>query len=493
MNPADSYKEIIESLDAHQEWLLIEPAAKSFALRRSEIELLFEREKLLLSFLCSGGFQTWRVTDWKFENQKLNFNLTRNFNRERIKIELVPRILSGELAQSVERARIEKANKIADLVVANQPKAKLVRVSLNKETGRFAQIIFESMPGKQIAALSDVSGAATPERLLTFAILWLVKLSNRKKNPVNEIWILAEGKSAKDLAKLRALLKINWQPGIKVFEISGHTEKSPNELKLVNREIKFADLWREKPKKITPVRIAEISETARKIIELAPAEIDAVFTRHGETLRFLGLPFGRVRTTFGQEKAWFGIEAKRRALNEKSFEEFLDLVENLKNYRRFNAENKRHEFYRLAPESWLESLLRRNIRQLDANLILSPIHNQFRISGDQIDLLALRKDGRLVIIELKTSADREMIFQAADYWRKVELQRRAGNLLKAKIFGDAVISDQPALVYLVAPMLSFHRNFRFLAQTILPEIEIARFDLNENWRRNLKVLERKMI
>ena len=60
------------------------------------------------------------------------------------------------------------------------------------------------------------------------------------------------------------------------------------------------------------------------------------------------------------------------------------------------------------------------------------IYNQFRAERDKIDLLALRKDGRLIIIELKVAPDREMIFQAADYWRKIELQRRKGNLQKAE-------------------------------------------------------------
>jgi hypothetical protein len=277
-----------------------------------------------------------------------------------------------------------------------------------------------------------------------------------------------------------------------MYEISV-AEKSGDESRIKKRELSFPDLWREKPRKIQAVKSAELSATARQIIALAPAETDAIFTRHGETLRFQGLPFARVRKIFGEEKAWFGIEAKRRNLNEKTYEEFAELIANLKTYRRFDAENRRHEFYRLAPESWLESVLRRNVKRLDANLILSPIHNQFRVSGDLVDLLALRRDGRLIIIELKTSTDREMIFQAADYWRKVELQRRAGNLPKVRIFGDAEISDRPALVYLVAPTLSFHRDFKFLAQTISPEIEIVRFDLNENWRENLKVMQRREI
>ncbi len=102
--------------------------------------------------------------------------------------------------------------------------------------------------------------------------------------------------------------------------------------------------------------------------------------------------------------------------------------------------------------------------------------------------MALRKDGQLIIIEQKVAPDREMIFQAVDYWRKIELNRRKGNLQKAKLFGDLEIADAPTLVYLVAPTLSFHRDFAFFAKTVSPEIKIFRFNLNENWRENLRVM-----
>src|SRR5205823_8456791 len=128
-----------------------------------------------------------------------------------------------------------------------------------------------------------------------------------------------------------------------------------------------------------------------------------------------------------------------------------ELVESLKLNRSADAPNKRHHLYRTAPEAWLESILRRNIKLLDANLILSPIYNQFRFVRDKIDLLALRRDGRLVIIELKTQPDREMVFQAADYWRKIELQRLRGMLAVANLFEGREILDKPALVYLAAP------------------------------------------
>jgi hypothetical protein len=183
---------------------------------------------------------------------------------------------------------------------------------------------------------------------------------------------------------------------------------------------------------------------------------------------------------------------ERSPLTEDTQSDLVALVQKLRNYRRHDSDNRRHRCYQLSPESWLESILLRNIKLLDSNLILSPIYNQFRASNDKIDLLALRRDGRLVIIELKTSPDREMVFQAADYWRKIELQRRRGQLAKAKVFGDLEILDKPALVYAVAPALSFHRDFEFYARKLSPEIELWRFELHENWRKEIKVIGRNI-
>ena len=158
---------------------------------------------------------------------------------------------------------------------------------------------------------------------------------------------------------------------------------------------------------------------------------------------------------------------EKRILTSENWDGLFELATHLEINRSADPPNKRHEYYRAAPEAWLESILRRDITLLDANLILSPIYNQFRSSNDKIDLLAIRRDGRLVIIELKTQPDREMIFQAADYWRKIELQRRRGLLAEADLFDGREILDKPAIVYLVAPALSFHRDFEFFAANVL--------------------------
>ena len=339
----------------------------------------------------------------------------------------------------------------------------------------------------RIGLISDVTEKLTSESLLASALLWLDALRGRSKKPVEAVLIAAPKKQARALQKLCALLRSGTRDDIQIVILEPAKEPPCRML----RNLTPGDLWREKPKQLVLPDTIAATDTARRIAALSPGSVDIIHSKQGETVRFHGLPFARVRTVLGRERSWLGIERERVPLTEDNQGEISSLAGKLANYRREDSENRRHRFYHLAPEAWLESILLRNIKQLDANLILSPIYNQFRASNDKIDLLALRRDGRLVIIELKTSPDRDMVFQAADYWRKIELQRRRGQLAKAKVFGDLEILDKPALVYAVAPALSFHRHFEFFARKLSPEIELWRFELHENWRKEIKVIGRR--
>lgn len=484
MNCERSLEQVKRFFDSCEEWLAVDAAGKSFAVRRGEIEISETGGRIFLEFPGEKGFAVWRALGWKIEKSKITFDLNGRFGREKTRISFVPRISAAELSAAVDLARIEKAGKIAALMVSAEPNAKLVRVSLNKENGRLAQIVFENRAKKQTVALADVSDALSPERLLTTAILRLDRLRRRKKNPVSEIRLAAEEKTAKKLQKLCSLLSPINRSSVKISAIkASEIEKLPG--------LSFEEACTEKTRRFSAAGINEPSGAARRVMALAPAETDVVSSRSGETVRFRGLPFVRVRKLFGAEKAWFGIERERRLLTEENFSELTAFVEDLKAYRRFDSPNKRHEFYRLAPEAWLESVLRRDIRRLDANLILSPVYHQFRVASEKIDLLAARRDGRLVVVEVKTAPDREMVFQAADYWLEIESRRRAGAFQKNKIFGDVCVLDAPPLVYLVAPALSFHPDCSFFARTLDERMEIFRFDLNESWRENLKVLSRR--
>ncbi|MEO6588786.1 MAG: hypothetical protein ABIP06_05610, partial [Pyrinomonadaceae bacterium] len=440
-NNQEQLLEIQNFLRSNNEFLLQYKFGKSFTLQTTEIEAEISQNKILFSFLDDKGFQTWRVKKFEIKTEKLFLDLTRNFEKENETVILIPRILAAELSASVEFARIEKANKITSIIKETNPKIKIIRVQLNKENGRLAQVFFETVNKIHLAAIADVSDSLTSESLISTSILQLAKLQNRKKNPVDKIWILADKKLSKKIQKLHTLLKENWKSKIEVFEISfGETEEK---IKLLGR-LEIKNLWSEKGGKIQVLETVETSDFTKEIIKFAPEKIDSILSKQGETLRFHGLPFARVRRVLTEEKIWFGVEKDKYILSENTEKIFFEMLENLEKYRRSDSPNKQHLFYTSAPEAWLESLLRRNIKLLDANLILSPVYHQFRAEREKIDLLALRRDGRLIIIELKVAPDSEMMFQAADYWRKIELQRRIGNIKKAKIFGDLNISDKPA-------------------------------------------------
>src|SRR6185503_1359264 len=124
---------------------------------------------------------------------------------------------------------------------------------------------------------------------------------------------------------------------------------------------------------------ATLTPQVNAIIAEAPDAIDVVHARHGETLRYFGLPFARVRTLLDVEKVWFGVESShRRMLDESTFEAWRNMMADLKEYRSANALDHRHALYRSAAEAWLESLLRKDITNLDPGLIIAPLHAQFR-------------------------------------------------------------------------------------------------------------------
>lgn len=493
MNDLTAAQKLRQYFDSQPEWLLIDSAGRSFALRREEIGIKTRPgARILITFLDDRGFHTWRIRRCRPEQGGLMLDLTRNFQKEHRRIRCVARVSAAELGAETELARLEKANRISGLLLARAgPDAELLRIRLGRAGGRCARITLEKH-GRQLEAIADVSDTLGAEMLLSRAIL----MGNRGRKKYNaatgEIWIVAEKKVAAELAEFAACLRGRWRKRIRIRELCRRSAAEPQIETL--RDTKMPEpgaLWREESVRLKPAGSPEKSRTAREIISLAPDQIDLLTTRRGETLRYLGLPFVRIRKISGREECWFGIEREKRRLTSRNLTEFEKLLEDLRTYRRFDSPNKRHALYRTAPEAWLESLLRRNIKRLDQNLVLSPVYNQFRLRRETIDLLALRRDGRLVVIELKTAPDRETVFQAVGYWRQVERARRAGEFERAQIFGREKVAGRPAVIYLVAPALCIHRDLDRLIETVSREISICRFDLAANWREQVRVLQRK--
>lgn len=487
---------------AHAEWLFVPSEGAPQSLRRDELEIAIVHGKLVFSCWTEKGTRWWHVLDWQWTGQLLEFETSRRLGRERAFMQLVPRASAKHVAVMIRAARELRCERLAQLAAAFEAQTTIERLSLSRGTrpgqpGRYAQVVLLRRR-ERIAVTGPVvpSQPAVVDAFLSSALLWFRRASNRIKPPyIEQLWLIVSPELLKPLLYRVALLRSGLRNIIRVFTVD-------DELAFL-REERCPDrqeLWRKKLARFPPVAAATNSETSQAIIFEAPDAIDVVHARHGETLRYFGLPFARVRSLLGRERVWFGVDrARRRLLDEITWNEWQQLLRDLREHRSAAAVDHRHAFYRAAPEAWLESLLRRDITRLDPGLIIAPLHAQFRTARGAklgirpIDLLALRQDGRLVVIELKVSEDREHVLQGADYWRRVEAHRRRGHIAKARLFGERTIRDESPLVYLVAPTLRVHPSFETLAHCISSDIEIYRFDINEDWRSGVRVMRRKRV
>lgn len=498
---------IASLLEARGEWFCAETReGASVSLGRGEWEIASAHDALRFSYRTArGASRVWRVAGWAWTGERLRLSATRRMGAERAVLELIPRASVAEGVAQLAAARRAACEKLAALVCATT-NAKIERAGLSAgarraEPGRYARVLFSRGVRERIAATGAVValGAHEADAFLASALLWwrrTVEKSGAKSGRGNarKLWLVVRPELRDATAGRLALLRAEVRREIELYETDEAGQNlSPVALPELEQTFAGAARFRRPPR-------AELTETAARIVALAPEAIDVVRARHGETLRFRGLAFARVRSVMRRERVWFGAgSAPRILLDERTWPQLAKLIDELHTHRRAGAVDHRHALYASAPEAWLESLLRRDITRLDPGLRLAPLYTQFRTAAAgaarsagarPVDLLALRRDGRLVVIELKVSEDAALPLQGADYWRRVEAHRRRGDITRSQLFGETEIADEPPLVYLVAPLLRFHRNFDTLARLIAPDIELFRFDLNGDWRAGVRVARR---
>jgi hypothetical protein len=498
MMPVVPHTMLVTLLQEHAEWLFVS-AGETLSLRRSEIDIAISHGRLMLSCWTEKGNRTWRILDWQWNGRVLLLNASRRMGAERARLELIPRASANSITGTIRAARQLRCDRIAKLACDYQPATTIERCALSPGTrrgqpGRYVRILLRCKGGRiAVAGPVIASHPSSVDALLSATLLWFTRTRERTKPPyVEQLWLVLPEELLKPACYRLVLLRESLRNIVRVFSV----DDDLRELMPVNCPDRD-ELWKKKLARFPAVPTATVSEQTQAIIAEAPEAIDVVHARHGLTLRYFGLPFARVRSLLGVERVWFGIDAAhRRLLDETSRRDWQLLLHDLREHRSASSLDHHHAFYRTAAEAWLESLLRRDITKLDPGLIIAPLHAQFRTAHSgklgirPIDLLALRQDGRLVVIELKASEDREHVLQGADYWRRVEAHRRRGHIARAKLFGDKRIKDEPPLVYLVAPTLRVHPSFQTLARCISSDIELYRLDINEDWRRGIRVMRR---
>jgi hypothetical protein len=213
-----------------------------------------------------------------------------------------------------------------------------------------------------------------------------------------------------------------------------------------------------------------------------------------------GLEYARVRRGLlpgsftPKDEIFFGAGPGETLLDDVTEDLFRDLMDRLF-ASRCPAARARDALYRLQPERWLESILRRDLSILDPLLGSGPVYSQlpaFASAGRTLlDLLTVNCQGRLVVLELKADDDLHLPLQALDYWARVRALHRDGALQRQGYFPGIELAPDDPLLVLVAPALHIHPANESVLDHLSTAVPWQIVAVDERWREGCRVLFRK--
>jgi hypothetical protein len=256
-----------------------------------------------------------------------------------------------------------------------------------------------------------------------------------------------------------------------------------------------------------------LAESAARVMALVPegmCEAVEQRLRSGSELAFLlhGLEFARVRVGYAgnsfssAQEITFGAGANETPLSLENEAELRELIARLF-ARRVAGGDKRDPLYRMQPERWLESVLRRDVSLLDTHLKADHVYTQvpaFAASDrGMLDLLGVTDDGRVAVIELKAEEDLHLALQGLDYWIRVRWHHLQnpdnvtglGEFQRHGYFGGLRLSPEVPWLYLAAPALRIHPATEIVLRYLSPRVEWTLVALDERWRDKVNVVWRK--
>ena len=382
---------------------------------------------------------------------------------------------------------------------------------------RLRKLLAQTFPGwklKQLTAERDLerslSAQAARAVLSRGQTDWAVVGCAEEEGEAAAAAALAQGLAWLDSQRQRGARSKRLVAGLKLFLPERYVQTTGLRWRFLNGELAAFELFAFSPQ--DTVLRAEQSEYANLRTELpmpcptvtAPPEAlgllrrlggrsgveMAVRPRVGITCRINGLEFARA----GPEGAVFGRGNSWEPLVPESLPQAERLAQEIARLRATDSTNRRHPFYTAQAERWLESLLVRDIGVLSSELDPRFVYSQVpAVAGRQrgiIDLLALTRTGRLVVIELKASADPNLPLQALDYWMRVKWHQERGEFRRLGYFPGVELRAEPPLLWLVAPVFEFHSMTSLLLRYLSPEVPVRRIGLNQIWRQSLQVVQR---
>ena len=512
---ANAKYEIEQALLGCADWQLWESEKLVTMLMRTTFEFSVEWGKLIFAWWTDDSSQSWRVTNYEIAEAELHLKATRGMGRDTVTFTLRNPLRwrahkPEDLAVAERRARFGEW--LSQLIAEHFADVNIQRLNIRNKfaqsnPSQYVRLLLKRKQETILAlGINEVETQTDIDNIITAGLTWFAEL----KTPAQKLWLcVPHDRNQTVLERLTLLDTSHLNLSIECFAINeaertmiARRPVSQAELMSLHHLHAGGLIW---PETKPPAR----SRWRDHIVKLAPELIEVCEDANQtfESYKLHGLEFARTkgeardRVLFGvphypdeiAAKFGFNADAGRRSLTEETIPQLEALVREILLLRRADPPDLRHPFYRLRAEAWLESLLRRDIRVLDATLDPRFVYSQVPAwIGDErsiLDLLTINHQGRLVVLELKAAEDAQLPLQGLDYWLRVEQARVRGEFRRRGLFADITLADAPPLLYLVAPRLRFHRSFNLIANCIAPDIEAYRIGLNTNWREGVKVRE----
>ena len=481
-------------------------------LARGNFEFGVEWGKLIFAWWDEGVSQSWRVTAYEIDRGELRLRATRGMGPETTLLTLRDpakwREIRGRENLPLGELRRRYAETLARLITKRFNGARVERVTIGpfrprSGEGRYARLVLKSDVETVLAiGVGEAESHDGVDGLLAAGLVVLAAFNEKRdgKDQAKRLWLcLPKGRSQTTMERVTLLDVSRLGAQIECFEVDERSEEMAGVCAVTQDE-----LLNSHPRElIWPGASTPNEKWRERIVNLAP---DLIETRRDsrsgrERFEIKGLEFALLgaggRVKFGVVGGRSEGLANLVALTESNFGELEALVREIVRYRSADCLDRRHPFYSLRAEAWLESLLRRDIGRLDATFDESFVYSQIPAwRADErsvIDLLTVNHEGRLAVIEIKAAEDPQLPLQGTDYWLRVEQGRLRNEFKKRGLFEGLTIADRSPLLYLVAPRLRFHRTFETVAQCVSPKIEAYRIGVNANWREGVKVHTRDRV
>jgi hypothetical protein len=363
--------------------------------------------------------------------------------------------------------------RFAKLLALQFPGWTVERIAAERDLRRtfsehYARAVLRRGPARWAAiGVAEAEGETAAAHILTDGLLWLDHLRAATRGVISGLRVFVPELAVQPTAA--RLLCLN--PELAAYQLFAYSRADDIQ------QLDPANCGNLETSLGPPHRAAVISQEARAQLQTVaafPGVEEEISAEGALTLRYRGLEVARA---FEQQvfRAPYSMEdvAKIRAPLSPS---------------------PRHPAYTHAPERWMESLLKADLSVLSLDLAGSPVYSQTLSAAGParglMDLLAVDRAGRLVVIELKADQDPQLPLQGVDYWLRVRWHLDRGDFQARGYFPGRMLSPAPPLLWLVFPSLQLHPSNEVVLKYLSPAVPVTRMGINEDWRRGIKVVFR---